>query len=226
MSDIILDESGATLLDEVSETILAEGSTEAIGLPVIDHITDGRNRLLQQYRQSPRLIALQYALFSRQVQDLELAAHRLYGRLDIDRSQGLQLDHLGGIVGLKRSGWGDALYRILLKAKVGQNVSRGTLEDVISVWQILAQAGQVQVLETYPAQIDLYSDTPINSLIAGFIHALMQQVVAAGVRVDFLVIYSSTSAFGFDGEEVNVHGFGDLNDPGIGGELAYIQLSD
>ena len=192
---------------------------------ITDHIDAAKRRLLQQYKDSPRVASLIEILFGRQVQEIEDAAHQFYGRLDIDNAQGAQLDRIGTIVGLTRIGWEDNLFRILLKAKIGKNVSHGRLEDVISVWRLLAQANEVQVVETYPAQIDLYSDTPIDASIAAFVRDLMQDVVAAGVRVDFLaIIYSSSNAFGFDGTDPNVNGFGDEGDPGVGGEFAYIQL--
>jgi hypothetical protein len=191
-----------------------------------DHLASVKKRLLQQYKDSPRLWDLIGILFVQPVQDLENAAWPLYDRLDIDNGQGEQLDRIGTIVGLARSGWSDALYRLLLKAKIGKNVSHGTLEDVIEVWRLLAQATRVQVVETYPAQIDLYSDTPIDGELSSFVGELMQQVVAAGVRVPYLaIIFSSTHAFGFDPDDPTVNGFGDYNDAQLGGELAYIQLT-
>ncbi len=193
---------------------------------ITDHIDAARRRLLQQYKHSPRLLALIGILFGAQVQDLEDAAWQLYGRLDIDTVEGTQLDRIGAVVGLSRSGWSDDLYRLLLKARIGKNVSHGTLEDVISVWRLIARADKVQVVETYPAQIDLYSDTPIDGELAAFVRELMQDVVAAGVRVDFLaIIFSSTNAFGFDPDDPDVNGFGDYNDAEVGGELAYIQMT-
>jgi hypothetical protein len=195
-------------------------------IKITDHVEAAKKRLLHQYKDSPRILMLIEILLGRQVQDLEDAAWQFYGRLDIDSAIGVQLDRIGAIVGLSRSGWDDALYRSLLKAKIGKNVSHGTIEDVIGVWRLLARAGSVQVVETYPAQIDLYSDTPIDGSLAGFVRALMQKVVAAGVRVDFLaIIFSSTNAFGFDPDDPDVNGFGDYNDSQIGGELAYIQLT-
>lgn len=195
-------------------------------IKITDHIAAAQKRLLQQYKHSSRLLILIDILFGRQTQDLEDAAWQLYDRLDIDTCEGVQLDRIGAIVGLSRSGWGDDLYRILLKAKIGKNVSHGTLEDVISVWRLLAQANKVQVIENYPAQIDLYSDTPIDGAISSFVRNLMQDVVAAGVRVDFLaIIFSSDNAFGFDPDDPDVNGFGDCNDTSAGGAFAYIQLT-
>lgn len=195
-------------------------------VPITDHIDAAQKRLLQQYKDSSRLQSLIGILFGQPVQDLEDAALGLYDRLDLEVMEGAPLEAIGAVVGLERIGWDDTLYRMLLKAKIGQNVSHGTLEEVIDVWRLIARAGKVQIIETYPAQIDLYSDTPIDGALAAFVRALMQKVVAAGVRVDFLaIIFSSTNAFGFDPDDPNVNGFGDYNDAQVGGELAYIQLT-
>ena len=90
---------------------------------ITDHIDAAKRRLLQQYKDSPRLASLIEILFGQQVQDLEGAAYEFYERLDIDNAEGVQLDRIGSIVGLTRIGWEDDLYRILLKAKIGKNVS-------------------------------------------------------------------------------------------------------
>jgi len=230
----IYDESGLAFLDEAGNPIWDElgggdlqWTSPQARVALLDHTTDGAARLLHQYRPAIRLKALMDALFGQQMQDLENHAHQLYGLLDIDAGQGAQLDLIGTIVGQSRMGHSDRIYKLLLKAKIGANVSHGTIEDVIGVWRLLAQANQVQVVEVYPAQVDLYSDTPIDGAIAAFVRVLMQKVVAAGVRVDFLaIIYSSTNAFGFDGEDPTIGGFGDYNDAGAGGEFAYIQLTN
>ena len=97
---------------------------------------------------------------------------------------------------------------------------------MINVWRLIVQADHVQIIETHPAHIDLYSDTPIAGGLSEFVRNLMQKVVAAGVRVDFLdIIFSPTNAFGFDPDDPDVLGFGDYNDSGVGGEFAYIQLT-
>lgn len=59
-------------------------------------------RLLDQYRRSPRLIALLGAVIDRPAKDIRVAVESLYGRLDIDRSKGVQLDRIGEIVGRSR----------------------------------------------------------------------------------------------------------------------------
>lgn len=60
------------------------------------------NRLLDQYRASPKLVALLKALVDDPSADLWGAFEALRGRLDIDAMQGRQLDLIGTIVGLAR----------------------------------------------------------------------------------------------------------------------------
>ena len=75
------------------------------------------------------------------------------------------------------------------------------------------------------AEVDLYSDTPVDMEISGLIRRLMQGTAAAGVRIYVLaIIYSPANAFGFDPDDPNINGFGDATDLAAGGELAYIQF--
>ncbi|BBO74388.1 hypothetical protein DSCW_18050 [Desulfosarcina widdelii] len=195
-------------------------------VPITTHTADAQARLLMQYRHSPNIAALIQALYGQPVQGVEDAVASLTGRLSIDDSEGAQLDGIGRIVGTPRAGWSDAIYRILLKARCGQLVSRGTLEDIISVWRIISQAETIRVVEVYPAQVDLYADEPIDGDISQFVYDLMQKVSAAGVEVNFLaIIFSPTNAFGFDPDDPTVNGFSDVDDPTSGGELAYIQMT-
>lgn len=60
------------------------------------------NRLLDQYRESPRLAALLQALLDAPKARVRAALESLYGRLDIDTAQGWQLDLIGTIVGQTR----------------------------------------------------------------------------------------------------------------------------
>jgi hypothetical protein len=60
------------------------------------------NRLLEQYRGSPLLIAMIKALVDHPIEKIRLALESLYGRLAIDTSEGVQLDRIGDIVGARR----------------------------------------------------------------------------------------------------------------------------
>ena len=159
-------------------------------LQITDHSGDAKNRLLFQYRDKTNIEALLDSLGSEQIQDLEDALFGFYSRLDVENSVGSQLDLIGEIVGQGRKGLDDATYRIFLNAKIGRNVSESDIERIISIWNIIAGASTTQVFENYPAEIELYSDSPLSDELAAIALPLMQDAVGAGVRVISSVIFS------------------------------------
>ena len=66
------------------------------------NITGVNNRILEQYRDSPNLLALLRALIDDPNSELRAAFEALPTRLDIDASQGIQLDLIGAIIGRPR----------------------------------------------------------------------------------------------------------------------------
>jgi len=65
-------------------------------------ITGVDNRILNQYRDSPNLLALLRVLIDTPNDELRAAFESLLTRLDIDASVGIQLDLIGTIVGRPR----------------------------------------------------------------------------------------------------------------------------
>lgn len=60
------------------------------------------NRLVMQYKESPKVIALLKAFIDAPTDELELTFADLLQRLNIDVMEGKQLDQIGEIVGLRR----------------------------------------------------------------------------------------------------------------------------
>lgn len=104
----------------------------------IDYISNWkkrlRGRLYTQFRNKVTWNALVDFLAS-WTQELEDATQTLNTLLDIDNSEGVQLDNLGKIVGQPRLGYADADYRFLIKARIATNRSTGTPEDVYSIFR-------------------------------------------------------------------------------------------
>ncbi|MEW5804676.1 MAG: DUF2612 domain-containing protein [bacterium] len=189
---------------------------------ITTHNTDALARLLYQYRNSTMLHSLMAALFGTQVQEIEDALWALFGLLDIDHSEGIQLDKIGTIVGHARLGMSDALYRIWLKAKIAQNVSEGDIERVISVWQLFVPgATKIHVVENFPAEVILYSNASPDPAYESLIISSMQKVVGAGIKFGWMYMFNPANAFQFLGD-TGGGGFGDLDNPNIGGEFSYI----
>lgn len=114
---------------------------------IATHIEDGLDKLLEQYKQKPRIEAWHVA-YLRQFQKIEDAIlDVIIGRL-IDYAEGVQLDVIGRIVGEFRQDRIDALYRLFIRARIRINRSLGRLLDLTEVFAIVSSV---------PALIDEYS---------------------------------------------------------------------
>ena len=165
---------------------------------ITTHVEDAKARLLFQYQGKANIEALISSLSSEQIQDLEDVLFDISTRLNIDTSVGVQLNNIGVIIGQPRNGQNDATYRLFLKGKAGRNVSEGDIERVLSIWKIITGGSVVQVIEIFPANIELFSDIPVPDALASDAFDLMQDVVGAGIRVVSSVI-GSDHPFGFEG---------------------------
>lgn len=191
---------------------------------IIDHTEAAKARLLQQYKGKASIEALLDSLGGQQIQDLEDILFGINSRLDIDASIGVQLNNIGVIVGQPRNGKDDATYRLFLKAKAGRNVSEGDIERVISVWKIITGGAAIQIIENFPAEVELFSDVPVPDALADDAFNLMQDVVAAGVRVVSSII-SPENAFGFEGS-VGTLGFDTIFSQGVNDATTAFKLKD
>lgn len=183
-----------------------------------NHVQEARDRLISQYKEAPNLTAILDA-FITQIQDLENASHSLYLGRWIDEAVGQTLDDFGTIVGQERLGFDDAFYKILLYAKIGENVSQGETVRVVDVYKIITRANRAELQEHFPGGMILLSDGTINPITASFILQRLQRVVGAGIRVDRIGQFSKTNPFGFVGAP-GAQGFADITQTS-GGEFAF-----
>lgn len=134
-------------------------------------------------------------IFGTKIQELEEVFRQLLLRLDIDNAVGAQLDGIGSIVGQAREGNDDDKYKILIKLRIGINVSEGTIEDIITIWKLVTGGTDVTIREAYPAKIELTTDTYVTEDIA-WIKGKMEEVLAGGVGIKSIIIDDPTR-FGF-----------------------------
>lgn len=183
-----------------------------------NHIQEARDRLISQYKDAPKFTAILDSLVA-QIQGLEDAAYSLYLGRWIDQAVGQTLDDFGTIVGQERLGFEDDFYKILLYAKIGENVSQGETVRVVDVYKIITRAQRAELQEHFPAGMILLSNGTINPITANFILERLQRVVGAGIRVDRIGQYSKTNPFGFVGAP-DAQGFSDTTQTS-GGEFAF-----
>lgn len=99
---------------------------------IITHFQDGRARLIEQYRDKPRIEDLTGILMG-QIQAMESALWQLFVERSIDTGIGAQLDVLGDIVGAERQALNDADFTALIRATIKANNSEGTPPDIFAI---------------------------------------------------------------------------------------------
>lgn len=192
-------------------------------LPIIpDHVAQGLARVLFQDQGDDDVKGMVEATVG-PIQDIENAFYQLYTET-LENAVGVNLDIYGEIVGQARDpGQSDDDYRLRIKTRIIQNISQGEPESIIKVYQLLVVAGLVQYQDLPPGGVYVASDIEISDQEeANKLFEQVEQVVPAGVRVEFLGDFQPGAApFAMDGG-LPGGGFGDLNDPTQGGQLGRI----
>lgn len=188
-------------------------------IPITTHVQEAIKRLLQQYKEKPRIEFVVSSL-TEEVQNIENMLFDLLNNRSINTAIGIQLDRLGTILGIEREGLSDEDYRARLKIKVVQNVSSGEPDRLISVYAFLINATQVQFQEHYPAGCALMGRGVIPSGQETLLYTEIQRITPAGVRVDYIGTYDANESFAMtDSIDSTADGFGDLTDALAGGKF-------
>lgn len=188
---------------------------------ILDHITRAKDRLREQYKENPEVNYILDGIGAGIQQEEDMFNDMMVSRT-LDGSFGKQLDLLGTIVGLARvPGQDDETYRALIKAKIGQNVSEGEPESVLSFWKTLTNATKIGIRDGTFGEIALsanldFTQTQVNKFMKD-----LRAVVAAGVRVDGIESFDDTEAFTFQGALAGL-GFGSDTNPAAGGKFATV----
>jgi hypothetical protein len=157
-----------------------------------DHAGQALARLIEQYKESPKLRSL-LSISCTQVQSLEDTALAVYTLRLLDNTTGVQLDGVGEIIGEARQGRGDDTYRTAILVRIAINSSGGTPEILIFIADRLANASRVQLREIYPANVEIYIEA--ESLPAA-IRQLLQSATPAGVG-NVILLHADTTPFVF-----------------------------
>lgn len=183
---------------------------------ISDHVVRAKNRLIEQYKGKTKVEGVVEALVQ-PLQDIEDVLLQLKTERWIDSAIGIQLDKIGEIVGIEREyEQGDEDYRLLIKAKIIMNLNQGTPEEVIAAAKFFIGAIFIWYLEVYPAAVDIFSSTVVPPDHRAKIRAQLKKFLPAGVSLDSFGQFDEENAFVFSGGT----GFGDVNDPDVGGLLA------
>lgn len=174
--------------------------------------TDGIDLLLSQLRGKDNFEAF-ISCFLSVLQAAEDDVFQIRYAQKLDDAYGDMLDKWGEMVGISRQGRADDEYRIQIKAKIAINISKGTIDEVASIFNLLTGATHTEVFERFPREVSLFSNADLddeeflvdppfgysgNPDVAGYgeghyattisadlayLLAIMDRVLAAGYRI-------------------------------------------
>jgi hypothetical protein len=149
--------------------------------PVTDHVERGLSRLIEQFKNKPRIASLikSYLL---QVQELSDATWEVLVSRLIDDATGEQLTVLSRLVGETVRLEDDERQRVLVRARIAVNRSNGHGDDILRVASLLFTL-DFELVEYYPAAMVLTVTEPVSA-VPTLEHGMLEQAAAAGVRID------------------------------------------
>ena len=173
-----------------------------------DHVGEGLDELLSQFRFKPNVIGYLTGLLE-PVQDLEDDAWDLRADRLLSTAIGAQLDVLGRLVGEGRGTFGDADYRKFIGARILVNLSSGTPDELLAILTIIAAPLSAGTVVEYsqvgygPAyRMTVIRDAAMAADVAARVLSMMAAVNPAGVGATIVLITGTTFRFdtgpGFD----------------------------
>lgn len=186
-----------------------------------DELLDGYRRLLtSEYKTKPRLTSWLLWLLSEGL-TYRNTVKEFLGAFDLDTAVGKQLDTIGEIVGVNRllsfhpaSGdsplMNDSTYRLVIKARILQNIWKGTLVELYEAWSVL-------FTDMRYFQIQDLQDMTYNVVIMGPFTPLERELIAngyiipkpEGVRINLLTITDTSGLpiFAYDVDTYMLSGY-------------------
>lgn len=204
---------------------------------ITTHRADATARLLQQYANRPRMLAIISALAAEvQLCENVIAPFNTGRMLYGGNAVGAQLDQIGQLVGLARNGVEDGLYYVLLLGTIGKNNTDTTPAKILNVARTVYQGTAVYLKTptstcrspaTAPAVISLEIVAPQTAAIYWPIcQQIVQDSLAAGVAIAEVIMLPSTQAFAMAGGQAWVGGFSSVVSPSVGGVFPVLAYSN
>lgn len=190
-----------------------------------NRVAEARERLISQYKEKPNFVALM-EVFAEQSQEIEDNLNLIAG-VGLNSATGNLLDLRGAILGIKRLGRTDPVYRTRLYAAIIQYTSSGRWKQLTEGFKLLTGARVTQGGEIFPAAVELMAVGAENLSAVDLteVAAALQQLKAAGVRLGAaLVVAEPPFVFGGD-PDIKGQGFADINNYETTGGYFPLKLS-
>ncbi len=198
----------------------------------IDHAALGLSRVAAQYQNSTDFLAYLTAILTLD-NELESVFQQVAQQVDIDLAEGVNLDTIGAIVGISRvlpggpsnplppeqSVLSDAQYRLLLRAKIVKNHSRGMNEDLIKGLSYLFNTPYVAIDDNNDMTVSIGVGKVLGVVEVAMLNLLDILPRPGGVLIQYRVMFDVTNYFGFEGQQFAL-GFGEEGQPAVGGVFA------
>ncbi|MEE8298412.1 MAG: hypothetical protein V3R67_03435 [Thermodesulfobacteriota bacterium] len=188
---------------------------------ITDVVQRGLDRLILQYKDKPKIQTFITALIQ-EFQELEDIGIDLFINRMLGDAVGIQLDRFGTIVDQAREGFDDDFYKILLKVKIGINISNGEPERITNILKLITFGSLVHYINFGNGNMGLSTDGTISPELINFVYENLDDVVSAGARINYIACFDSTEPFSFDGIGPTGLGFSSLAAPLEGGKFAFI----
>jgi len=170
--------------------------TPGPGGEIDNHVERTINLLIEQFRvERPNIVSL-ISSAAASCQTIEDTLFDLLRFRAVGYASGKQLDLIGAIVGIARTG-GDEEYRNDIYFQIYLNTSSGEPETLISALQ-RTTGGHIDYCEPSPATVLLTINQALKELASNLL-AKMQSIASAGVKV-FVQYNNATDEFIFNGE--------------------------
>lgn len=183
---------------------------------ITTHENDALNRLITQYSDSTNLQEL-IKVYTSQIQELETVFFDLLNNRTINNSSGQQLDNVGTLIDQDRLGYDDTTYLGLIYNKISQINSEGTIEELLSIFNILMNADKINLSEPSVAHINIYAINSSPLISNDDIIIAINNSKPTGISVDLINV--QTDYFGFQNDSQAL-GFSSLSDATQGGYLS------
>lgn len=162
-------------------------------------------------------------------QGLETILNSMLTQRGLYTAVGVNLDRIGQIVGLDRQGEGDSRYRELIIAKIAENDSDGTGNNLLRVANLMiGSIGEAHgIVERFPAKVrmDYALDEGSTALSPTSVQEAMERAKLAGVGVSSLRMVKD-NYFGFSSDP-DATGFGTLGGgEALGGKYSTLVEGD
>lgn len=157
--------------------------------PVIDHAAAAIDRLAQWAKSRPNVVGFLNAV-NVSAQRLETVFQDLIVKRTLDNATAAQLDTIGDIVGQKRGGDNDTVYRQRIRARIKLNRSSGTAPEILAVMRLALIsvspiANSIWLHTVDRASFELTIQERQTADLAAVMLSFLTQAHAGGVRAQF-----------------------------------------